>query len=274
MTAPDATAVEPLLTVTSTTMGLAVAGWILFWCGIWGWFLPAGRRRLDADDASAFFAQLGWLWTRRVHGYRIEGFTPEAHALLNDPSSGPVIVVCNHAAGVDPILVQLSMRRRLRWFMAAEQMVGALGWFWRLQQVIPVHYDRRDTQSLLAAMTHLRAGGALGVFPEGGIARPHGQVYRFMPGFASLAAKGKAKVVVLSLRGIPANAGVLRSLLVPCSATLRLLAILEPPASGDIDAFTERVRAMIASDLGLPLADRHLDHIEQRIGQHAAAPSR
>ena len=62
MTAPDATAVEPLLTVTSTTMGLAVAGWILFWCGIWGWFLPAGRRRLDADDASAFFAQLGWLW--------------------------------------------------------------------------------------------------------------------------------------------------------------------------------------------------------------------
>lgn len=274
MTAPDATAVEPLLTVTSTTMGLAVAGWILFWCGIWGWFLPAGRRRLDADDASAFFAQLGWLWTRRVHGYRIEGFTPEAHALLNDPSSGPVIVVCNHAAGVDPILVQLSMRRRLRWFMAAEQMVGALGWFWRLQQVIPVHYDRRDTQSLLAAMTHLRAGGALGVFPEGGIARPHGQVYRFMPGFASLAAKGKAKVVVLSLRGIPANAGVLRSLLIPCSATLRLLAILEPPASGDIDAFTERVRAMIASDLGLPLADRHLDHIEQRIGQHAAAPSR
>ena len=274
MTVPDATAVEPLLTVTSTTMGLAVAGWILFWCGIWGWFLPAGRRRLDADDASAFFAQLGWLWTRRVHGYRIEGFTPEAHALLNDPSSGPVIVVCNHAAGVDPILVQLSMRRRLRWFMAAEQMVGALGWFWRLQQVIPVHYDRRDTQSLLAAMTHLRAGGALGVFPEGGIARPHGQVYRFMPGFASLAAKGKAKVVVLSLRGIPANAGVLRSLLIPCSATLRLLAILEPPASGDIDAFTECVRAMIASDLGLPLADRHLDHIEQRIGQHAAAPSR
>lgn len=274
MTAPDATAVEPLLTVTSTTMGLAVAGWILFWCGIWGWFLPAGRRRLDADDASAFFAQLGWLWTRRVHGYRIEGFTPEAHALLNEPSSGPVIVVCNHAAGVDPILVQLSMRRRLRWFMAAEQMVGALGWFWRLQQVIPVHYDRRDTQSLLAAMTHLRAGGALGVFPEGGIARPHGQVYRFMPGFASLAAKGKAKVVVLSLRGIPANAGVLRSLLVPCSATLRLLAILEPPASGDIDAFTERVRAMIASDLGLPLADRHLDHIEQRIGQHPAVPSR
>lgn len=274
MTAPDATAVEPLLTVTSTTMGLTVAGWILFWCGIWGWFLPAGRRRLDADDASAFFAQLGWLWTRRVHGYRIEGFTPEAHALLNDPSSGPVIVVCNHAAGVDPILVQLSMRRRLRWFMAAEQMVGALGWFWRLQQVIPVHYDRRDTQSLLAAMTHLRAGGALGVFPEGGIARPHGQVYRFMPGFASLAVKGKAKVVVLSLRGIPANAGVLRSLLVPCSATLRLLAILEPPASGDIDAFTERVRAMIASDLGLPLADRHLDHIEQRIGQHPAVPSR
>jgi 1-acyl-sn-glycerol-3-phosphate acyltransferase len=256
------------------TPAVAAAGWVLFWCAVWGWFLPAGRRRLAADDTSACFAQLGWLWTRRVHGYRIEGFSDQAHALLDDPGAGPVIVVCNHAAGVDPILVQLSMRRRLRWFMAAEQMVGALGWFWRLQEVIPVHYDRRDTQSLMAALAHLRAGGALGVFPEGGIARPHGKVYRFMPGFASLAVKGRARVVVLSLRGIPANAGVLRSLLVPCSATLRLLAILEPPAQGDIDAFTERVRTMIAADLGLPLADRHLDHIEERLAPHATVASR
>ncbi len=268
MNASDAAAAEPLITVTSTALGLALAGWILFWCWIWCWFLPAGRQRLDADDTSAFFAQLGWLWTRRVHGYRIEGFTPQARSLVDDPAAGPLIVVCNHTAGVDPILVQLSMRRRLRWFMAAEQMVGALGWFWRLQRVIPVHYDRRDTQSLLAAMMHLRCGGALGVFPEGGIARPYGQVYRFMPGFASLAVKGKARVVVLSLRGIPANAGVLRSLLIPCSATLRLLAILDPPPAAEVDAFTERVRTMIAKDLGLPLADRHLDHIEQRIGQH------
>jgi hypothetical protein len=94
-----------------------------------------------------------------------------------------------------------------------------------------------------------------------------------MPGFASLAAKGKARVVVLSLRGIPANAGVMRSLLVPCSATLRLLTIVDPPPAAEIDAFTERVRTMIASDLGLPLADRHLDHIETRLAQHTAVPS-
>ncbi|MBM4114388.1 MAG: 1-acyl-sn-glycerol-3-phosphate acyltransferase [Phycisphaerae bacterium] len=265
---------EPWMTATTIVVVLAVAGWILLWCWIWGWFLPAGRRRLDADDVSAFCTQLGWLWTRRVHGYRIEGFTPEARALLDDSAAGPVIVVCNHVAGVDPILVQLSMRRRLRWFMAAEQMVGVLGWFWRLQKIIPVHYDRRDTQSLMVAMTHLRAGGALGVFPEGGIARPSGQIYRFMPGFASLAGKMKARVVVLSLRGIPANAGVLWSLVIPCSATLRLLAVLEPPPPAGIDAFTERVRAMIADDLGVPLADRHLDHIEERIAQQPANPSR
>ena len=91
---------------------------------------------------------------------------------------------------------------------------------------------------------------------------------------ASLAAKGKARVVVLSLRGIPANAGVLRSLLVPCSATLRLLAIVDPPPATELDAFTERVRTMIANDLGLPLADRHLDHIEERLARHTAGPSR
>lgn len=274
MPAADPATNDFWMTATNAVAGIAVAGWILVWCWIWWWFLPAGRRRLDADDTSAFFAQLGWVWTRRVHGYRIEGFTPQARALLDDSSSGPVIVVCNHVAGVDPILVQLSMRRRLRWFMAAEQMVGVLGWFWRLQQVIPVHYDRRDTQSLLVAMTHLRAGGALGVFPEGGIARPSGRIYRFMPGFASLAAKGKARVVVVSLRGIPANAGVLRSLLIPCSATLRLLCVLDPPQATEVDAFTERVRTMIANDLGLPLADRHLEHIEERLIQQAASPSR
>jgi hypothetical protein len=31
---------------------------------------------------------------------------------------------------------------------------------------------------------------------------------------------------------------------------------------------------MIADDLGLPLADRHLDHIEERLAQHAAGSSR
>jgi hypothetical protein len=67
---------------------------------------------------------------------------------------------------------------------------------------------------------------------------------------------------------------VLRSLVVPCSATLRLLAILEPPTQGDLDAFTERVRTMIAADLGVPLADRHLDHIEERLAQHATVASR
>jgi 1-acyl-sn-glycerol-3-phosphate acyltransferase len=153
-------------------------------------------------------------------------------------------------------------------------MVGALGWFWRLQHVIPVHYDRRDAQSLMAALAHLRTGGALGVFPEGGIAKPDGLVYRFMPGFAALAAKGKARVVVLSLRGIPGNAGVLRSLFVPCRATLRILTILEPPAPGEVDAFSERIRAMIAADLGLPLADRHLEHIEQRLAPRPDGASR
>lgn len=273
MTAADAATAQPLVSATSALVGVAVAAWIAFWCWIWWWFLPAARRQLDADDTTAFFAQIGRLWTRRVHRFRTDGFVPQSQDLLEDASSGPVIVVCNHVAGVDPILVQLTMRRRLRWFMAADQMVGVLGWFWRLQQVIPVHYDRRDTQSLLAAMKHLRSGGALGVFPEGGIERPPGQVYRFMPGFASLAAKGKARVVVMSLRGIPANAGTLRSLFVPCSATVRLLGVLDPPRAADVDAFTERVRTMIATDLGLPLADRHLDHIEERLTQPAAGAS-
>ena len=108
MPTADPAATQPLATAAPVAAGIVLVGWIVFWAWLWGWFLPAGRRRLDADDASAFFAQLGWLWTRRVHGYRIEGFTPQARALLDDPASGPIIVVCNHAAGVDPILVQLS----------------------------------------------------------------------------------------------------------------------------------------------------------------------
>jgi hypothetical protein len=31
---------------------------------------------------------------------------------------------------------------------------------------------------------------------------------------------------------------------------------------------------MIAADLGVPLADRHLDHIEERLAPHATVASR
>lgn len=255
---------HPWLNSDGTMALLALGAGLALCVLVWAWILPAGRRQLQADDASVFFAQLGRVWTRAIHRLTLDGFSQAARQRLDEPSGGALIVVCNHAAGVDPILVQLAMKRQVRWFMAADQMGGLLGWFWRLQGVIPVHYDRRDAQGLRSALTHLAAGGVLGAFPEGGIARPAGQLYRFMPGFASLAAKTGARVAVLSLHGIPPNAGVIRSLFVPCRARLRLLAVLEPPPADGTDAFIERVRGMIAQDLGIPASDRFLEHLPQR----------
>ncbi len=264
-------AAEPSAWLGSTIALAGVLAWIGGWAILWAIAVPVAQRSLHADGSTALIALLGRCWTRRMHRWRLEGFTTPSSLLFDDPAAGPIIVVCNHASGVDPILVQMAFRRKLRWFMAADQMHGVLGWFWRLQHVIPVHYDRRDTHSMMAAMSHLREGAALGVFPEGGIEAPPGQVYRFMGGFAQLAARTNARVVVLSLAGIPAHAGVLRSLFVPCRTVVRLVAILDPPTTEQADEFTESVRALIAASLGLPMADGYLDHIVPRV--RAATPS-
>ena len=141
---------------------------------------------------------LGRWYAQTVHQLRIE---TDSGAL--DDLSGPLIVVCNHTAGVDPILVSLSLPTRVRWIMADDMRVPWLNWFWNWHGVIFIARNRHGRTGLRTARKHLHAKGVIGIFPEGRIERPAHKLLPFAPGVGVLVKRTGARVLPVVIDGTP-----------------------------------------------------------------------
>jgi 1-acyl-sn-glycerol-3-phosphate acyltransferase len=130
------------------------------------------------------------------------------------PSSGPVLLVSNHTAGLDPALIQAAIARPVRWMMAREYMLGGLGWLWRVLQPIPVQRQGRDSTAVRAAVRALQAGEVVASFPEGGISRDRTQLRSFHRGVGAIAALSDAPIVPVFIEGTPGVKRTLTSYLV------------------------------------------------------------
>jgi len=122
--------------------------------------------------------------------------------------AGPLIVVCNHTAGVDPLLVQAAARFEIRWMMARDMQPRFLGWLWDFTGVIPVNRAGADMTAARQALRYLAhgengCGGVIGIFPEGGIERPARVVLPFQPGVGLLIHKSGAPVLQAIIDGTP-----------------------------------------------------------------------
>jgi 1-acyl-sn-glycerol-3-phosphate acyltransferase len=127
----------------------------------------------------------------------------EFHGLEKVPE-GPVILACNHASYMDPVLVSLAFpepRRRVRW-MAWDALfrVPVLNFLVRRLGAFPVVPDKADRSAFAAAVEILREGGIVGIFPEAG-RTPDGAFQTVKPGFARLAARAGAAIVPVVIRG-------------------------------------------------------------------------
>lgn len=123
---------------------------------------------------------------------------------LENVPDGPVILACNHASYMDPVLVSLALAepgRQVRW-MAWDALfrVPVLSFLIRKLGAFPVMPDRPDRSALDAAVEILREGGIVGIFPEAG-RTPDGAFQSAKPGFAALAVRGGAAVVPVVIRG-------------------------------------------------------------------------
>jgi 1-acyl-sn-glycerol-3-phosphate acyltransferase len=152
-------------------------------------------------------------------------FTRYFHELivLNDcmlPEKGPAILVCNHTAGIDPLLLQSVCSRVVVWMMAREYYdIPGLRYLFERLQMIPVERSGRDMAATRAALRALEGGRVLGVFPEGRIETDR-QLLPFQTGVALLAAKSGAPVYPAYLDGTQRGREMVPALLRPGSATL------------------------------------------------------
>jgi len=111
------------------------------------------------------------------------------------PQEGAVLLLGNHVSWLDWILVQLPLRRRIRFVMDRDIYEWkALNWMFRLGRTIPVS-ARASKRAFVETGEALDNGEAVVIFPEGGISR-RCQTEKFYRGFEIIAAKRENGVII------------------------------------------------------------------------------
>lgn len=198
------------------------AGWAILVFGIllaWA-FISAkvmDNPRGEVDIGIAW--RLSQLYARLVHHLRIDG----AEHRPGTRQPGPLIIVANHSAGVDPILLQAACPFEIRWMMAADMRLPLFEWFWTFVRIISVERQGREVAAAREAIRHVKAGGVLGIFPEGGIERPAGTLLPFIPGVGFIIAKTGAPVLPAIIEGTPDVEPAWASLWRPSRSSIRFL---------------------------------------------------
>ena len=115
------------------------------------------------------------------------------------PAQGAVVVVANHSAFVDgPLLFRLFGRRTV--FLVKQEMFhGLVGWALPRIGQLAVRRGTADRGPLTQALSVLRGGGLVAVFPEG--TRTDGEVAAAQHGAAWLARTSGAVVLPVVCRG-------------------------------------------------------------------------
>jgi len=179
------------------TLMLVAAG-VALWAATANWLLAQATRN---EDVLSGLVRVGiWLYARLFHRLRVEG----ADRLpKNRNEAGPIIVVSNHTAGVDPILIQSVCRFETRWIMAQDMRVAVLEPFWRWLRIVFIERDGGSAIAMRAALRELERGGQVGVFPEGRIERNRGELGVFHAGVGVLVARSHAPVLPFVIEGTP-----------------------------------------------------------------------
>ena len=193
-------------TTVAVGVSLVVAGLLL--AAIVAW------RRSGYPLALAFLYSINWLITTGMWRVKVSGRLPVKRGEAT-------VVVSNHISGIDPLLIQRSTDCIVRWMVAKEYVVHpAMGWAFRILQVIPVNRGGVDTASTKQAIRSLQNGEVVGMFPEGRINRTPAQTF-MLPGrvgAAMVALRGRAKVVPVYVAGSPYNGTALGSMLMRANA--------------------------------------------------------
>ncbi len=182
-----------------------VSAWALVILGLGAVFVCAlavlriARRAGVRTPRDVGLQVFGRLYARFFQDLRVHG--REHIPTSNAP--GPLIVVANHTAGIDPILLTAAGHFQIRWVMAQDMRLPALTWLWRWQRVIFVSRSGQDRGAVREALAHLEGGGVLGIFPEGGLERPSRQVRRFQRGVGLLIHRSRAPVLPMVIEGTP-----------------------------------------------------------------------
>jgi 1-acyl-sn-glycerol-3-phosphate acyltransferase len=123
----------------------------------------------------------------------------EVRGLRHVPAAGPVVLAVNHRDFLDGPLLFAFVARPVCFLTKSEAYTPRATPFLRTTGQIPLDRTRPDVTAVRACLRVLRAGGVLGVFPEG--ARGDGLVRAARPGVGYFALRTGAAVVPIACHG-------------------------------------------------------------------------
>ena len=135
------------------------------------------------------------------------------HGTENVPTDGPLILAGNHTSFLDGPLIAGVAPRPVHFLVKKEMFVGPLGPILHGLGQIPVDRKNPDRTAIQAALAALRAGGVLGVFPEG--TRTTGDFESVHNGLAYFTLATGAPVLPVACLGTATNGKTVGSLPTP-----------------------------------------------------------
>jgi 1-acyl-sn-glycerol-3-phosphate acyltransferase len=147
-------------------------------------------------DALPWFHDLG----RFIGGWCYRpAFRIRTQGMAGVPRTGPVVLVANHSSMLEPQLIYGMLPRRSVFLVKQEMFRGIAGRLLRAIGQVPVKRGEPDRAPLLTAVSVLKGGGLVGIFPEG--TRGDGDVAAAEQGAAWLVRSTGALVLPVAIRG-------------------------------------------------------------------------
>lgn len=119
----------------------------------------------------------------------------------NVPEQGGAIFAVNHRSNWDPVIVAMTSPRRMSFMAKSELFKNKLfGALLRRLGAFPVHRGKGDIGAIKTALSILKGGEIMIIFPEGKRVRD-GEKTDIKPGVAMIATHAKVPVVPVSVTG-------------------------------------------------------------------------
>ncbi len=117
------------------------------------------------------------------------------------PSKGAFLIAPNHISFLDPVVAGAFVPRDLH-YMARGSLfeIPFIGWLLRICQAFPVRKDRLHPQTIRKAISILKEGGGLLIFPEG-TRSTTGKLKKGGPGLGMFACISGAPVIPTKVSG-------------------------------------------------------------------------
>ena len=142
---------------------------------------------------------------------------------LPDLPEGGAVIVGNHRSTIDPLFLQMAVRRPIHWMVATgvKQENFAVRWLLRTVESIPVSRRGADQSAVRRAIELVRNGKLVGIFPEGRVNVDPQFMMPVRPGAVLVASRASAPMIPCYLEGSPFNGTMLSPLLMTSTVTIR-----------------------------------------------------